>query len=135
VAQICGAGAFLALRGGGAARLAAVLPVGSQIFLGHFGRLYECHVNIQRVKVGEMGAENVIFTGMLRKNHSNCHSEEPAGDEESRIALRTLRARSFAAAQDDSVGRFSVASQRSSLVIFASEFAGRKNACAIPRTN
>jgi hypothetical protein len=35
-----------------------------------------------------------------------CHSEEPAGDEESRIVLPTLGARSFAAAQDDSIGAF-----------------------------
>ena len=35
-----------------------------------------------------------------------CHSEEPAGDEESRIVLKTLRARSIAAAQDDSIGAF-----------------------------
>jgi imidazolonepropionase-like amidohydrolase len=38
------------------------------------------------------------------KTHGHCHSEEPAGDEESRVALKTLRARSFAAAQDDSIG-------------------------------
>jgi len=35
-----------------------------------------------------------------------CYSEEPAGDEESRIVLKTFRARSFAAAQDDSIGPF-----------------------------
>jgi hypothetical protein len=40
------------------------------------------------------------------KTHRHCHSEEPAGDEESRIAVKTLRARSFAAAQDDSIGAF-----------------------------
>ena len=33
-------------------------------------------------------------------------SGEPAGDEESRIALKTLGARSFAAAQDDSIETF-----------------------------
>jgi hypothetical protein len=34
------------------------------------------------------------------------HSEEPAGDEESRIVLKTFRAKSFTAAQDDSMGAF-----------------------------
>jgi len=43
------------------------------------------------------------FTGN-GKAHWHCHSEEPAGDEESRIALKTLRARSFSAAQDDGIG-------------------------------
>ena len=40
----------------------------------------------------------------LRKNQANCHSEDAAGDDESGIALKTIRARSFAAAQDDSIG-------------------------------
>ena len=40
------------------------------------------------------------------KTQVNCHSEEPAGDEESRIALKTCGARSFAAAQDGSIGTF-----------------------------
>src|ERR1017187_10871415 len=40
------------------------------------------------------------------KTQLNCHSEEPAGDEESRIALKTRGARSFAAAQDDSILTF-----------------------------
>ena len=42
----------------------------------------------------------------LRKDPANCHSEDAAGDEESGIALKTIRARSFAAAQDDSIGVF-----------------------------
>ena len=50
----------------------------------------------------------ILTTGIapnrLRKNPANCHSEDPAGDEESGIALKTIRARSFAAAQDDSIG-------------------------------
>src|ERR1035441_943061 len=41
------------------------------------------------------------------KTQLNCHSEEPAGDEESRLVFKTCRARSFAAAQDDSTGTFS----------------------------
>ena len=49
----------------------------------------------------------ILTTGIapnrLRKNPSNCHSED-AGDEESGIALKTIRARSFGAAQDDSIG-------------------------------
>jgi hypothetical protein len=47
-----------------------------------------------------------IAPGRLRKNPANCHSEDAAGDEESGIALKTIRARSFAAAQDDSIGVF-----------------------------
>src|ERR1017187_11031146 len=47
-----------------------------------------------------------IAPGRLRKKPANCHSEDAAGDEESGIALKTIRARSFAAAQDDSIGVF-----------------------------
>ena len=47
-----------------------------------------------------------IAPGRLRKNPANCHSEDAAGDEESGLALKIVRARSFAAAQDDSIGVF-----------------------------
>jgi hypothetical protein len=45
-----------------------------------------------------------IAPSRLRKDPANCHSADAAGDEESGIALKTIRARSFAAAQDDSIG-------------------------------
>ena len=45
-----------------------------------------------------------IAPNRLRRNAANCHSEDAAGDEESGIALKTIRARSFAAAQDDAIG-------------------------------
>jgi len=45
-----------------------------------------------------------IAPSRLRKNPANCRSEDATGDEESGIALKTIRARSFAAAQDDSIG-------------------------------
>ena len=38
------------------------------------------------------------------KTQGHCHSEEPSGNEESRLVLKRRRARSFAAAQDDSMG-------------------------------
>ena len=47
-----------------------------------------------------------IAPSRLRKNPANCHSEDAAGDEESGIALKTIRSRSFAAAQDDCIGVF-----------------------------
>jgi hypothetical protein len=47
-----------------------------------------------------------IAPGRRAKNPANCHSEDPAGDEESGIASKTIRARSFAPAQDDSIGVF-----------------------------
>jgi hypothetical protein len=47
-----------------------------------------------------------IAPNRLRRNPANCHSEDAAGDEESGIALKTIRARSFAAAPDDSIGVF-----------------------------
>ena len=47
-----------------------------------------------------------IAPGRLRKKPANCHSEDAAEDEESGIALKTIRARSFAAAQDGSIGVF-----------------------------
>jgi hypothetical protein len=45
-----------------------------------------------------------IAPGRLRQYPANCYSEDPAGDEESGIALKTIRAGSFAAAQDDDIG-------------------------------
>ena len=46
----------------------------------------------------------MIAPSRLRNDPANCHSEDAAGDEVSGIAVKIIRARSFAAAQDDAIG-------------------------------